>query len=164
MRVEAHLDVSAEEFFERLLASVCYDIQKSTGKRKNPDLLKRGFSYAKPIHTKLGHERDTKVKITRLERPRAYTCSFEAMGDVNTVAYDLTPTADGGIDVVYEETFGSQKKSRDVNGKIVGKLYEHSAKKRMLRQLQAMERYIQGERRILDGEDMPDELAEGEGN
>ncbi len=159
MKVEAHLEVSAEEFFERLLASVCYDIEKSTGKRKNPDLLKRGFSYAKPIHTKLGHERDTRVKITRLERPVAYTCTFESMGDVNTVSYDLTP-AGSGIDIVYEEDFGSSKKSRDVNGKIVGKLYERSAKKRMRNQLKAMERYIQGERRLPDGEDLEREVGE----
>ncbi len=158
MKVEAHLEVSAEEFFERLLASVCYDIEKSTGKHKNPALLKKGFSYRKPIHTKLGHERDTKVKITRLERPVAYTCSFESMGDTNTVSYDLTPAADGGgIDVVYEEDFGSEKKSRDVNGKIVGKLYERSAKKRMKNQLKAMERYIQSERHLPGGEEPSEE-------
>ncbi len=155
MKVEAHLEVSAEEFFERLLASVCYDIEQSTGKRKNPALLKKGFSYRKPIHTKLGHERDTKVKITRLERPVAYTCRFESMGDVNTVSYDLAPSADGAsVDVIYEEDFGSSKKSRDVNGKIVGKLYERSAKKRMKNQLRAMERYIQGERRLPGGEEL----------
>ncbi|MCH3968602.1 MAG: DUF3284 domain-containing protein [Atopobiaceae bacterium] len=133
-----HLDVSAEQFFSAVARSVAYAAH-SAGIPATSSDVRTGFSYQTSLRDKLGHDQRTSVEVTRFEPPAAYAARIVSGQGTNTVAYEVTPADGGGIEVAYEEGFVGSTTCNDLNYKLVGLAWRHSAKKRMRRVLHGIE-------------------------
>lgn len=162
MKVKIKLSVTSQEFFDALATSVAYDASEARGKNVTVDKLREGFSYRKTLKAKTGADRRVVTRITTWEPSRRYAASITAGADVNTIAYDIEP-ADGGVEIIYEEGFSSEKTMSDLNGKFVGAIYGLAAKRRVKQRLRQMEVYIKTHRDDADepAADAGDTAGEG---
>ncbi len=142
MKLEMHLKVDAQSFFDCLVESIVYDINTSSNKQVKPKDLKVGFTYKKKMKTKTKAMADVKVKFTEFEPPFRYAAEFKAKEDITTSSYVISPADDGGIDIVYCEGYESKSQFSSWNYKLVSMIYNFKAKKRMKRTLKSMESYI----------------------
>ncbi len=142
MKLDMHLDVDAQSFFDCLVESVVYDVNTESNKHCKAKDLKVGFSYKKKMTTKTNAVADVKVKITDFAPPHRYSAQFKSSNDITTVSYTIEPGKNGGIDVHYEEGFESQSHFNTWNYKFVTMIYNFKAKKNMRRNLRRMQSYI----------------------
>ena len=145
MKATVKLDVTPQEFFDSLAASVAYDAGEARGRHVGVDKLREGFSYRKSLTAKTGAERRVVTRITAWVPARRYAASITAGADVNTIAYELEPAGDG-VAITYEEGFSSQKAMSELNGKLVGAIYGLAAKRRVKQRFRQMEAYIKAHR------------------
>ncbi len=142
MKLEMHLKVDADSFFDCLVDSIVYDINNESNKHVKPEDLKPGFMYKKKMKTKTKAIADVKVKFIEFERPLRYSAQYKTSEDTTTASYEITPAEMGGIDIVYTESYESKSTFNSWNYKLVSSIYSFKAKKRMKRTLKAMESFI----------------------
>ena len=142
MKLDMHLDVDAQSFFDCLVESVVYDVNTESNKHCKAKDLKAGFTYKKKMTTKTNAVADVKVKITEFEPPHRYAAQFKTAEDVTTVSYDIESCPRGGINVHYTEGFESPSQFNTWNYKFVTMIYNFKAKKSMRRNLRRMQSYI----------------------
>lgn len=151
IQIEEKLKVTAEEFFERITASVIYDIEQSADKKIKPEDIYEGYVYKKGMKNKVGRKGDVEVEIVKYAPPCRYRVEFHSVGGDNYVDYEITGDGEDGILVKYEENYDGNTKSQNLNYKIIGALYRKKAKKRAAYMLHAMEDYIRENRKNLSG-------------
>lgn len=143
MIVKEHLNVSAEDFFDRIVDSVAYDASQAKGVTVASTRIRGGYSYEKVMSNKLGKPCKTKVRVTKLDYPCSYEASFSSAQGTNTVAYAVEPSEGTGIDVTYEEGFAGTSTTNDLNFKLTNLFYQHHARTRARRLLRQVEGFIQ---------------------
>ena len=114
-----------------LLEDACLeDIKASTEEETNTISLHAGYTYRKVLKTKMGVSGHVDVEITEFEAPKHYSAAFSSAQGINTITYELTQIDDDSMSVHYVEDFVSLTKSKNLNYKIMSKLYKKSTMKR----------------------------------
>lgn len=146
------LGVDAESFFNHLVESIAYDYEQALGKKLGRARLKKGLTYQKKLHAKVGKGAlTTKVKVTELTRPATYEATFTTSRGVNTIRYDIAEVAapdaaDGpAIEVTYEEGFEGATALMGMNQRLMSLVFSMGGKKRIKRTLRAIEAHIKDE-------------------
>lgn len=142
IEIEERLDIGAEEFFERIVVSVLYDIKNATGKKVGREQIYKGYKYKKRMKNKVGRSGDVDVKLSEYAPPLRYAAEFKTAGGVNRVSYEIERLEGSAIRVKYREDYDGNTKSQDLNYKIIGAFYKRKAKKRAVKMLHDMEEYI----------------------
>lgn len=142
MRVVCHLEVDANSFFDYLQLAIEEDVKQTSEKKIRKLDIKEGFTYTKKIKTKTKQMDKTKVTIEKFKRPTCYRVRFDGSQGQNYIYYEIHEDTEGGIDVIYEESFHSAQKSKSWNYRLLSKLFERSSRKRILRNLRGVEAYI----------------------
>lgn len=148
MKFQTTLAVTPDELFDRLMASVAWDWEEATGKKRSAANVRQGTSYRKSLRTKMGGQQSVRVSVTGLERPHdgraIYEARFEAPGTVNTIRYELVALAGEapGTQVSYEERCETTGGWGRANAAVTGFLYGRRAQKRVRQGLQQMEGWI----------------------
>ena len=147
LKVKMELKVSANEFFSFLVSSIALDV-KTNGDMQDftEENIKAGFSYVKPLLSKLGRQGMTTVTIEKYEPPNVYSASFTSSSGINKTEYIVDQTSDGCIQVVYSESFEGANIFANINYKIMSFALINSAKNRALANLKAIEEHIAQER------------------
>lgn len=142
VQVEEKLDVTAEDFFERIADSVLYDIKDSVGKEISREELCKGYRYVKDMKNKVGRSGKVDIEITEYQPPLRYSAKFHSAGGTNRIEYEIEKLEEGRIQVRYTEDYDGNSKSQEWNYRIIGALYKRKAKKRMADMLHGIEAYI----------------------
>lgn len=143
MEVKEILNVSPGDFFDTLVQSVLHDISESTGKDMAETEIRPGFSYIKKMKNQLGQQGDVHVTIQEFHRPDRYQVQFKSVQGINVIAYEIKEQGERSIEVGYQENFEGKNTSSSLNYRLLSKLYQRKAKKRMEGMLHSMESYIQ---------------------
>lgn len=141
MKVNVRLDVEADELFHLIMNSLAHDIEMSTGHKVNQDEICEGYEYIKKLTNKIGKQNDALVKISKLDYPYHYEAIFYTSRGENTISYHISKQ-DLGIYVEYQETYLANKKSKELNHKLMNIFYTKSNRKRAKQLLKNMEEYI----------------------
>lgn len=128
MEVCKTLRGTPDQFFALLMEALKRDVEQATHKVCSSDLLKEGFHYQKMMKNKMGRSGKVRVDIARLSRqPYVYEAAFSSAQGVNTLFYCAKAIDDGYIQVTYREDFTSLSRNRNLNYKIMSKLYQRSS-------------------------------------
>ena len=147
MKVEMELKVTANEFFSFLVTSIARDVKTNGDLQEfTEENIKAGFSYVKPLLSKLGRLGMTTVTIEKYEPPNVYSASFTSSAGINKTEYIVDKTSDGSLQVVYSESFEGANIFANINYKIMSFALSNSAKNRALANLKAIEDHIVKER------------------
>ena len=146
VEVQEKLYVSAEDFFNCVAESVAYDIADITGKKTRVNQIHKGFTYTKVMKNKVKRKGNVKVTITKWNPPYEYSATFDSITGQNSLSYKVEDLEDGYIGVSYTEDFIGTTKGKDLNFKLVNVFYKRKAKKRAVRLLRAIEKYVQEEK------------------
>ncbi len=147
MKLDMHLKVDAQSFFDCLVDSIVYDINSESNKTVEAKDLKKGFTYKKKMKTKTKAIADVKVKFTQFQPPYHYSAEFKSNDGTTKVSYDIEDSDNGGIDLHYSEDFESKSHFNSWNYKLVTFIYTHKAKKKMKQTFRRMESFILKEQR-----------------
>ena len=147
MTVEMELKVSADEFFSFLVSSIARDVKTNGDKQDfTEENIKAGFSYVKPLLSKLGRSGMTTVTIDKYEHPIGYSASFASNSGINKMDYIVDQKSNGYIQVVYSESFEGANVFANINYKVMSIALSNSAKNRAVANLKAIEEHIVKER------------------
>lgn len=142
IEVKERLKVNQNKFFNKISESVCYDIEKSTGKKISPGSLFKGYKYKKIMKNKMGRKGDVEIIITDFKYPVSYGAKFKSINGINKINYKIDKIDEDVIDVTYSEDFLGNSSSINANFKFVSFFYNRKAKKRAKKMLRAMESYL----------------------
>ncbi len=151
MELTKKLDVTPEELFDALEASILGDIEQATGKRPSRAKL-NGYKYVKKAHEAQGKAKGTqiKVKIRHFDYPHLYEARFSYSTGTNTMRYEVVPTADG-CELTYTEEFeGQGGNTRGFMGKLGLMVYERKLKSRANATIDGIVKYVKGQRHVKD--------------
>lgn len=143
MEVKEVLKIKADDFFDTLAQSVLHDISEAEGKAFKEEEIFPGFTYIKKMKNQLGQQGDVHVTIVQFCRPARYQVQFKSVQGINRISYEIRELDGQGIEVDYQENFEGKNTSSSLNYRLLSKLYQRKAKKRMEGMLHSMEAYIQ---------------------
>ncbi len=139
MDITKKLNVSAEDFFNKIVDSVVYDVKHSVGRKVSYETMKDGFSYKKTLSNRFGQKGSVTITVTEIEKPTLYAASFEAKTGTNHVRYEITELSDNKISVHYVETFDSNRLLNRLNYMLMSIIYYFGSKKRIVNMLKGIE-------------------------
>ena len=151
------LNVSANDFFDKIAESVAYDISAETGKNIKPSQIHKGYTYTKKLSSKMGREGNAKVTITEFEAPVVYTAKFSTRQGDNFISYKINKLEDDLIEVTYSEGYEAPSISKRANFKIMSFFYKRGSIKKINRLLSNMEAYILEEKQNAENEELETE-------
>lgn len=131
MRFRKKLNVTAEEFFNVLEASLRNDIEKYGMKKNGTYALEKGFIYKK-ILKKGDRKYPVQILLEQFERPSVYQVAVKAEGKIYQISYNIQKS-EQGIAVIYEE----QTRSADgtvnttFSDNLLGRLKLYGEKRKM---------------------------------
>lgn len=160
IEVDLELEVTPEELFDVITASVLYDIKESTGKNVKRDQLHDNYTYKKKLKSKMGKEAGVKVTISKFEYPVVYEAKFESASGNNMMRYEVERLEHDHSGLAYIEDFEGSGKMAAMNGWLVGLVYNHKAKKDIKKRLRAMEKNIIENRAMDDDSFLEQQEAE----
>lgn len=142
MELKQNLQLGAKEFFDAIAKSVSYDVSQAVGKTVKPEQLYSGFRYTKKMKNKVGRSGDVQVIIKQFNAPVNYEAVFRSAQGENFVSYHIEELQGGSIMVHYEEGYEGDSTAKSLNYKLMSKLYDRKARKRVTQMLKSMEQYI----------------------
>lgn len=101
-----------------------------------------GLHYRKKVTGMNGHSQSVRVVIDALE-PGLYQAAFETPQGTSRLKYAYRPAGDGQVELLYEESFESDKKISSWNQKIASVLFGLSAKKQIRQRLDLFEQQLE---------------------
>ncbi|MGI6109974.1 MAG: DUF3284 domain-containing protein [Eubacteriaceae bacterium] len=144
MKIEKHLDITPEQFFEVVEKSVIRDMKK-----KKP--VTEGLTYHKSIQTQMGGAAPVTITVTEYkppsegqESPYVYASTVDSNVNKTSISYHVTESEDGKCDVVYEETYHYYKTMYRWNYQIMSIFFTHSRKKQFIESLENIESTVKG--------------------
>lgn len=140
MKVIMNLKIKPEDFYDLIINSLIYDIEKN-GKIISKDKLKSGFQYQKTLTNKIGKQGQSKVMITCFEYPYHYQASFYTTRGENIISYTIYDQKDG-CQVEYTETYLSSQKLKKINHQFMNLFYTRHNHMKAKQMLKNMEQYI----------------------
>lgn len=141
MEIKRLVEGKKEKYFNVLKQSVLYDL-KAAGCDYNDEDLKKGLVYHKTLRNSFGKEGNVKVEITAYQPSCCYAATFTSAQGINTLSYELNEKSDDMFEVIYTESFCSDKKSKNLNYALMSRLYKKSARKKADLLLDAIERMM----------------------
>lgn len=138
MQVQACLQVSKKELSAFLLEMVQKDVEASTSKRMEE--ISSGFVYKKRIPNYMQKQENVQVSIDIL-KDGLYKATFESAQGKNSLSYAYEETADGGLQVTYDEDYYGTNTSTQLSHKFMAFLTKRKNKKRaetLLKQIETM--------------------------
>lgn len=151
------LNVSAEDFFDKIAESVAYDISTETGKNVRPAQIHKGMTYTKKLSSKMGKSGNVKVTLTEYESPVVYAAKFSSKQGDNFISYRINKIEDDLIEVTYSEDFDAPTKTKRANFKIMSFFYKRGSIKKINRLLSNMEAYILDEKEKSEQQEIVEE-------
>lgn len=130
-----------DEAFKLIMDGLISDIKHETGEVMELESIEEGFTYLKKLKNKFGHEGSVKVTIAKMDIPNYYEAHFDSQQGLNILSYELITKDEEAFDLIYRESFNSEKASRNLNFSLMSFLFKRSSKKRinlMLDQLQVL--------------------------
>lgn len=115
MKVEKKLNTSAENFYDKMMNSVIFDIRKATGKTITRKQLKN-FSYVKQF-TK---NSSAKIAIEELVENRIYQFKTSTSRNEFVVRYEIEPIDENRCYVSYNENMKSFGFMQQMNDMLLG--------------------------------------------
>nr|WP_300002023.1 DUF3284 domain-containing protein [Tissierella sp.] len=150
MQTDLKLDVSKEEFFDFLSASIIGDIKQSTGEELLKEDIAENYTYEKNIKNKMGRAGDVKVTIVDFKPFEKYRAKFTSFQGDNIIAYEIEELKDDQIHVTYSEDYIAADKMKALNFKLVNSLYKKRALSKSETILKNIESYIVNNRRGME--------------
>lgn len=126
MIIQKTVDAPAGYIYQTIIDSVIYDIKRTTGKTVTAAQLNH-YEYAK----KMGRGNYGRVKITQLEKNRAYAFTTTAGRATYSVSYQLQETEDNQTAITYEETSDQGGTMAQLNQSLMTFLMGRGRKKRV---------------------------------
>lgn len=145
MQVQACLQVSKKELSAFLLEMVQRDVEASTNNRV--EKITSGFTYKKHIPNYMQKQESVHVCIDIL-KDGLYQATFESAQGKNSLSYTYEETADGGLQVTYDEDYYGTNTSTQLSHKFMAFLTNRKNKKRAETLLQQIEKMIVEQRDI----------------
>ena len=115
MKVEKKLNTSAENFYDKMMNSVIFDVRKATGKSITRKQLKN-FSYIKQF----SKNSSAKIVIEELVENRIYQFKTSTSRNEFVVRYEITPTDENKCLVIYNENMKSFGFMQQMNDLLLG--------------------------------------------
>lgn len=145
MLVSKTMNTSVDNLHQFLSKMVLQDIKETSLNASHQEidesLVNEGFTYTKKILNKTGKSGVVKVIIEAL-KPGLYEVSFESSNGVNTIKYSYEENDADTINLIYEEDFVSEAKTKSLNHSLMSRLYQRSNKKRINAQLDRIQSLI----------------------
>uniref|UniRef100_UPI00403F801A DUF3284 domain-containing protein n=1 Tax=Candidatus Enterococcus willemsii TaxID=1857215 RepID=UPI00403F801A len=134
MEIVKRLNIPATFFFDKIINSVIYDIDSTTGRQLKVNQL-TGFEYIKE-YSKTSR---AKIKIEKIERNKAYYFRTSTTKNDFLVKYDIIPIDENTCEVHYQEEMESFGYMQKLNDLVFGILLGFFKKKQFKRMLQMIE-------------------------
>lgn len=103
MKFEKDYPVSANAFYDELMFLLKEDYERNTDHEIDQLDDLNGLSYETSFGSK--NQNHAKVQVTKAEAGTCYESTIKSNRGTQVIAYQLSPLADGGMHVVYEERF-----------------------------------------------------------
>lgn len=129
MIVERRIQGSIEDCFSILAQSYVDDANANQRKQIKVSDLRVGNNFKKDLTAKLGNTGSVEVRLEQFIAPQEIKISFKSNQGVNTIHYVLTPFDEESFDITYSEGFISEKKSNNLNFKIMSRLSKRRSQK-----------------------------------
>ncbi|GGI64480.1 DUF3284 domain-containing protein [Enterococcus alcedinis] len=134
MEIQRTLNVPAEYFYDRIIHSVVYDIDQSTGRTLKKSQLE-GFEYIKTF-SKNNH---AKIIIEKIEQNHKYQFRTVTTRNEFIASYEIKPVDNQTCEVVYHETMTSLGMIQKANDFFVGIVLGYFKKKQFKSMLEGIE-------------------------
>ncbi|WP_086350463.1 DUF3284 domain-containing protein [Candidatus Enterococcus clewellii] len=135
MEIVKKLNVPATYFFDKVIESILFDVNRSTGKKMKPMQL-NNFEYVKEF----SKNSRAKIKIEKLVENETYAYRTSTVKNEYFAQYTVKPVDENSCEVHYTEkmeSFGTLQKMNDaVVGMLIGFLKKRQFKK-MLQQIES---------------------------
>ena len=146
MQIVKTLDVTPEELFDAIEASIIADIEDATGKTVSRNKL-NGYHYTKKTRSGKTAGANLKTKIKTYRYPSVYEAKFTYDKGSNTTRYEVEPTEDGkGCTLTYTEDYTVNVSTAGFYGKLNLFLYERRVKKRAEDTIKSVAKYARESR------------------
>lgn len=122
MKLERRIQGSIDQCFTILAESYVADANANQRKQQTVENLRVGNNFKKDLTAKLGNSGTVEVKLEKYEIPHEIEISFRSAQGINKIHYVLTPYDEVSFDIIYSETFESEKKSNSLNHKVMARL------------------------------------------
>lgn len=142
MEVNLAMDITAEEFFDSIFASLEYDIKQATGKTVRAARIKPGYHYNKKLNSKMGHGASVTVTVEELDYPRIYKARFDSATGINYICYEVEELDNGQIGLSYSESYEGSKRTYNYNGMFFTWLMTIPNKRHLRQQFRALEKQV----------------------
>lgn len=134
LEIQRKLNVPAEYFYDRMIHSVVYDIDQSTGRTLKKSQLE-GFEYIKTF-SKNNH---AKIIIEKMEQNHKYQYRTVTTRNEFIASYEITPVDDQTCEVLYHESMKSIGFIQQANDFVVGLVLGYFKKKQFKAMLEGIE-------------------------
>ncbi|MFD1429471.1 MULTISPECIES: DUF3284 domain-containing protein [Lacticaseibacillus] len=124
MVIETDVDVPVAFFYQRVIASVLYDIKQATGQDVPASKL-QGYSYGKSF----GKNKSGRIVITKNILNKGYAFETRTASGTYSVDYDIQETQAGTTHVVYNETSEFNSASQNANQGIMAFVFGRRRKR-----------------------------------
>lgn len=115
MKVEKKLNTSAENFYDKMMDSVIFDVRKATGKSITRKQLKN-LTYVKQF----SKNSSAKIVIEELVENRIYQFNTSTSRNEFVVRYEITPIDENKCQVIYNENMKSFGFMQQMNDMLLG--------------------------------------------
>lgn len=139
MEVSREYIGTKEDCFAIILEALIHDIEEETEESIEIDEIKEGFSYKKKLENRFGNEGYVQVTIAKLDVPNYYEAHFLSNHGLNILSYELTDIDEKSFNLIYKENFEGNKKTHNLNFKLMQRLYKRSSTKRVKLMLDHLE-------------------------
>lgn len=129
MILQRRIQGSIEDCFDILAQSYVADANANQRKQLTVKDLRVGNNFNKELTAKLGNKGTVKVVLEKFSAPHEIEISFKSSQGINTLHYVLTPFDDVSFDIEYSENFVSDKKSNNLNYKVMSFLSKRKISK-----------------------------------
>lgn len=146
MEVSLVLNISKEDFFDFLYASIVKDIKDSSGKTLAKNKLVKGYSYEKNIKNHKGKLLHMKVTIEELDPCKEYRARIKTKDGENIMSYIIEDLENEKIKVRYREEYLPPTRLKGIKFKFLNLFHEKTLKKQARSNLIDIETYIKNSR------------------
>lgn len=119
MLLERRIQGSIDKCFDILAQSYVNDANANQRKQITVEQLREGNNFRKELTAKLGNSGTVEVRLEQFKAPNTLEISFKSNQGINKIHYELTSFDEESFDIAYSETFESEKKSNNLNYKVM---------------------------------------------
>lgn len=142
MKVTKQLNISQDQFFDHIIATIQYELLTYAKKNLIKEHIRQGLTYKKAMTTKMNQVDQVQVTITKLHKPTEYEATFDSNQGKTIMSYRVDAIDDTHCIVDYEEVFIGKDTMKKLNHKLMSVFYNRRSNKRINYLLLAIEEHI----------------------